>query len=332
MQKPSNKITAFVAFLLIAFFSPKKAFAFDIFPEFHSLTENEQSEFDRAFFVDAEYQSDVLAYSLPLSWDAEFATQNKAFQSAIGSLSNKIFQQDTRLKIHTDLVDRLQFRLTYFQQRDLDVDQTHFIMELVYRIAPWVKLSVYGEPSHFKRENDFGLAALLYPTANHEIRLFHTWVDFTRDRHNDREDFFLEDHDPRSMGIVGRCSGCFGYSEKMADFLEYFVRYETPTKWSFPQSNFAYAYDMTTFGASARWTPNDGATFINARLQHSNKFEGLTVTGTSTEESGSLDRTLNELQTSVELPKWKLSEISYFIEPGLGWFHRLWRDDSNDIL
>ncbi len=225
--------------------------------------------------------------------------------------------------------EQAQLRLTYFDQRDIEVDQTHFVVEVVKKLTPWLSGSIYGEPSHFKRQNDFGLALLFYPAETHEIRVFHTWVDFTRNQHNDRQDTYKEEKDPRSMGIVGRCSGCFG---KESDFLEYYLRYETPTTWRFPQTLSEYGYENRVLGTKLRFSPVNNENYLNFKFQISRKFEGTTGFAGSTVASDSRDRRLLELETSYDIGAGELFGQALRVSPGVGWFHRHWRDNTNAFL
>lgn len=205
---------------MIALCPPNEARAFDLFPEFQVLTEDEQSALDDTVAIDSEYQGDVTAYILPLSWESQFFRTQNPYQIAFGSLSNKLFLQHSRLSLHRSLNESIDFRFTYLLQRDQDIDQSHAYIELVKWLDQRFGVSGYGEPSHFKRENDIGVAllfrpsgrGLLDPRGGHEVRAFHTWVDFTRNKHNNLPDFFREGRDPKVIGLVGRCFGCLGMS------------------------------------------------------------------------------------------------------------------------
>lgn len=316
--------------------------AFDVFPEFRSLTEAESSRLDDTLLIDSEYQSDVVTYLNPLAWDTDFYRSPSAFDFTLGSLSGQLFLQYSRLKIERRLLTDLLFRFNYFEQRDHDTDQRATILELIKRLNKTFSLSLYGEPSYYKRENDFGVAALVYPSARHEIRIFHTWVDLTRAEHNDRPDSFVTGNEPRSMGIVGRCTGCLGFSREQGqtetgletttisrhdeDWLQYFVRIETPTRWLFPLDSYEYQYEFYSGGISTRLAPpTSHDLFINMRFEVSRKIERfLPNSDTSTVNNSGLERQLIESLVSVELPPFSLFGASAVFEPGLGWFHRRW--------
>lgn len=219
-KKPDVRGIAFLFAFVIALWSFNEAHAFDLFPEFQVLTEDEQSALDDTVAIDSEYQGDVTSYILPLHWESQFFRTQNPYQLAFGSLSNKLFLQHSRLSLQRSLNDSLDFRFTYLLQRDQDIDQSHAYIELIKWLDRRFGVSAYGEPSHFKRENDVGVAllfrpggrGLLDPIGGHEIRVFHTWVDFTRNKHNNLPDFFREGRDPKVMGLVGRCFGCLGMS------------------------------------------------------------------------------------------------------------------------
>jgi len=329
--------------MLLAGLSPGEAF--DVFPEFHSLSENEVTELDRTDLIDSEYQSDVITFLPPLRWDADLLTSKRALDLTTGSLSGNFFMQWTRARLKHSLFENLEFRFTYFQQRDWDTDQTHAILELVQRISPALALSAYGEPSATKRQTDFGLALLINPSTGHEIRLFHTWVDVTRASHNDQPDRFSKGKSPVAWGLVGRCEDCLGRSfergrtdhssegsitlaETDADWLEYHVRIESPTEWSLPQSDLLHTFEHWSTGVKARWFYGQGWAF-NTRLQASRKKEARSpLGGTSSVTHESYDRRIYESLVSVESPNLLWGSIPYKVEPGLGWFERTWQTET----
>lgn len=325
--------------------------AFDVFPEFHSLMEDEPASLDSTQLIDSEYQSDVLTYLMPLEWDTLFHASQNAYSFTLGSLSNKLFLHHSRLKLSKELQDSLTFRFTFFQQRDLDVNQTHAVLELVRRITPLFSVSVYGEPSMFKRENDLGAALISTPSRDHEIRLFHTWIDVTRQKNNDRPDTFVSGSEPRSIGLVGRCFGCLGSTRDIGsiepigsepdfplrserDWIEYFIRWETPTKWKFPNTESEYQYEKKTGGLSARLSsPRVRDLHLNLRLQASEKNESFRpLTAASPVSRSSLDRQIFEAFASAEFPLDTPLIPQAKLEPGLGWFHRHWKGGNDDQL
>lgn len=236
--------------LTAALLAASEAKAFDIFPEFHSLTEIEASGLDNSAIIDSEYQSDAITYMRPSPWDAEFHAAPMAYDLTFGSFNNTHFLHYDRLKLRKSLLDTLEFRFTYFKERDFDTDQTHAILELVKRLTPAFSVSVYRQPSHFKRENDIGIALLVHLSETHEFRFFNTWVDFTRPEHNDRTDTFITGNEPIVIGFTDRW-----YSPKDAapgQFVETYLRYESPVRRDFKYDRYEYKYEKFTVGTGSR--------------------------------------------------------------------------------
>lgn len=305
---------------------------FDIYPEFHSLTEGESQNFDSSQQIDSEYESDVVAYLKPLEWDPRYFERAIAFDFTLGSLSNSIFLDQTRFKASKRIFTQTDFRVTYFIQRDLDVDQSHLILELVHEPLPHAfpgfRISVYGEPSFLKRESDVGLALLFAPSDRHEIRVFNTWVDLVRDRHSSEPDKFVEGYEPLSYGFVGRCVGCLGQ-----DWLEYYFRRESPTRWLFPQTDSEYTYQNLTVGGATRISFPGSTWMNNLRGQYSRKKEGtLPNSPASPVAERSLTRDLVEVLGSTEIPAGGFLGSHAIVEPGLGWFQRLWKAGDGSSL
>lgn len=323
--------------ILSSILPSRAAHAFDIFPEFHALSELEQSGFDNVTRIDSEYQSDVITYLHPLSWDPVFFSRPQAFDFTLGSLSSKLFLQQSRLRVRKRVLPQLDFRFTYFTQRDLDVDQTRAIIELVHELSKRFSISLYGEPSLFKRENDVGIAVLYRPADTHEIRAFHTWVDFTRQEHNDQGDFFTEGKEPTSYGLVGRCFDCLKLftDNSRENWLEYFVRRETPTEWHFPDADEIYEYELWTTGLKARIGANARTKVLaaNLRLQFSRKYESKrSISEAAGFAERTVDRRLIESLGSLEIPIGSVFGRMATFEPGIGWFHRFYRERDGMFL
>lgn len=308
------------------------ALAFDIFPEFHSLTEAEASSLDQTYIIDSEYQSDAITYMRPSHWDAEFHAASMAFDLTFGSFNNTHFLHYDRLKLRKSLLDTLEFRFTYFKERDFDTDQSHAILELVQRLSPRFSLSVYGQPSHFKRQNDLGIALLVHFSETHELRVYNTWVDFTRPEHNDRTDTFVKGNEPIAIGFTDRWYSPEGSTP--GQFFETYLRYESPVRWDFKYDRYEYKYNKFTIGTGSRLSmPWWNDTFLNTRIQYSKKHEGFEpYADDSPKTQSSLERSLFKLALSAEFPAGKFYGRNTVIEPGLGWFHRTWYDDKNESL
>jgi len=325
---------AFFLLLFLASSPEPRCLAFEIFPEFHSLGESEVSGFDLTTQIDSEYQSDVNIYHLRQSWDAEFFSRSGGLNLTLGSLSNIFFLQQSRLRLSHRLLPALSVRFTYFQDRDLTTDQNHAIFELVQNVTDWFSVSAYGEPSLYKRENTFGAALLFFPAPESEIRLFHSWVHFTRNEHNDRPDYFVSGSEATAYGVAGRHWA--GEADRSRwRWLEYFVRRETPTLWRFPQGSYDYAYEAFSAGISALVALNDARDhLLHLRLQATRKFEGyapLTASSTVSAASSLDRRSVEALITSEWLEVPVLGTIAD-LEAGLGWFQRRWVSGAGELL
>jgi hypothetical protein len=294
--------------------------AFDVFPEFHGLSESDLHEIEGARLIDSEYQSDYLTYLTPLKWDRDLFTAKSALDFSLGSLSNTHFMERTRLRAIGPLIDSsqscLEFRFTFLNERDHETDQAHAIFELVKNFTPKFALSLYGEPSYYKRENDLGIALLLMPNHGHEIRWFLTWVDLTRELHNDQPDFFTRGHEPFLTGIIGRCHGCFGGK---GDWLEYFFRWQNPTEWQRPLEKYTYKSTSDAFGLS--FIIND----TNLRFQYTRSNEANIPHPDLNRDPQGMDHRRLELLLTHE---WRASHVTQAklraFEPGFGWFYRDW--------
>lgn len=320
-------LTLFTALLALA----PEGLAFEIFPEFHTLTEKEESALDPTTLIDSEYQSNVNTYQLRQAWDAEFFSRPNGLNFTIGSLSNVFFLEQDRLRLSHRLLPSLEMRFTYFQERDLTTDQSHAILELVQELKDSFAFSLYGEPSFYKRENTLGAALLYFPSPQSEIRLFHTWVSLTRNEHNDQPDYFVRGSEPTTYGLVGRHWAAANEPGRLR-WLEYFVRRETSTLWRFPQGSYDYAYEAFAAGVSSivAW---DDSYRLHFRFQAAEKFEGYApLTPASSRPAASLDRRTVDAWLSWEWKDLTLFGSSADLEAGLGLFERRWQSGANELL
>lgn len=251
----------FLSFTISIFMCSVCAFearGFDIYPEYQGINEQELLNLGTPTAIDSEYQTDLNAYWLPFAWELKWYEHTRSFDLTAGSLTNQHFLLYSRAKIQTDLDESLRFHFTYFQQRDREIDQTRHIVELSYEIAPWLRFNAYGEPSLYKRENDFGLALLLSPSERLESRLFVARHDFTRSQHNDLADRY-EGDEPLSMGWTGR------WSDETTS-IRAGVRYDRPVEWIRPQEGRSFHYDKRLAFADAVWRKSASA-FFGLRAQ-----------------------------------------------------------------
>lgn len=307
-------------FCLLLLLSAGQAFGFESFPEFETLTETEQEDFERPRRLGSEYQSDILTYAKLPRWHYLWLSNARAIDLSAGSTSPVDFGIDNRLKVHHELTDTFEFRFTYFAERNHERDSTHAIIEMLGWLNPKVGLSIYAEPSLHKRENDVGLAVLLRPSGSrrHELRIFNTWVDITRTKRNDRTDVFDKAHTPKSRGFVGRLWNNRG------DFLEYSLRQETETQWLFPTESYRYQY-WAWAGALHGSHAASETLRLNARAQIDRKFEARTG---SQSEAWRNDRV--QVTTSAELAGVGPAR-SWTVQPGLAFAWRRWNSGAQEL-
>jgi hypothetical protein len=264
--------------LLFCFALAPDALALEYFPEFESLTEDEPESFDGPAGTGSEYPADLLTYMKPESWEYRWLSHPRAFDLSVGSLDATHFLMDQRLKVHARLTGFLEFRFTYFDDRDFEKRSIHHVIELI--AWPWerVGFGIYGEPDFFKRRDDTGIALFLRPGSRHEIRFFNTFIDVTRQKRNDRSDTFLEPDLPYSRGLVGRWWS--DPEEGKGEFLEYALRHETRTRWLFPDEGYELTYSRIFASVFASRLLSPGLR-INARLQADRKREARAPTSAS---------------------------------------------------
>jgi hypothetical protein len=211
------------------------AHAFDLLPEYQGLNEAEMAAFTRPADIDSEYQTVINAYATPLKWEEAWQDRAAAMDLSVGSISNTRFLQYERLKIEVPWLDRLRFRFTFFAQRDREIDQVRHVLEIIQTLTPWLEFSLYGEPSSYKRENDIGAAAILKLAERWEHRIYYTSHDFTRNAHNDQDDYFLHGRNPQSFGWTGTWRG-----ERARGRIGF--RYDEPVAWMRPQEQRVFHY------------------------------------------------------------------------------------------
>lgn len=319
-----NFRTLLAPVLLLAL-SSQVALAFELFPEFENLSEQEQTRFEKPEAIGAEYQSDFLTYMLPKDWQYSWLSHPRAAEFSAGSVSPVHFLISNRVKIHHELSKYLEVRFTYYADRTRERDSTHALLEMVAWPSKKIGVGIYAEPSLYKRDNDVGVALLYRPqgTANHEIRLFQTWVDLTRNKRSDMTDRFNKDKLPYARGLVGRWWRPLAMGPK--DYIEYAIRQETLTSWEFPDQNYVYDYS----GALVSLTVSrelKSERRLDLRAQVDRKFENKTGT---VSESWRTDRALIDSNL-------KFSGLgpgrTYTFTPGLMFAVRQWHSRQAELM
>lgn len=322
-------ISKFASYLLLF---PVSAGAFEFYPEYESLTEAEYSEFEGPDFLGSEYFSDEITFLKPFEWDYLAGTKEVYADTSYGSTGPKHFLNEERLRLKKWLLpNELQFRFTRTLERTREKNSVHNMMELLYKFSESYGVALYGDPSHFKRENDVGVALLFWPEPNHEIRLFHTWTDITRQGRNDRDDTFVEPSLPYTYGISGK------KFESKNKFLTYFLRHDSFTKWQFPSSNLLYQYLRSSAGFSfADVFAEDYRYFV--KLEADKKFESKNSENWQTERvllHSRVDWSEYFFGISAATRKWvsipKGESRHADLLPQFGWLHRFKKGEYSQI-
>ncbi len=281
-------MTRFLLFAVTIFCAVSAANAFDISPEYQGLNEAELSRMERPADIDAEYQTVINAYLPRFEWEKAWPRSPRVFETTVGSITNQHFLIYSRAKLQVDLEETLHFRFTYLEQSDREIDQSSHFVELIKDLSPWLSVSAYGDPSHYKRSNDIGVALLVTPTEGWTNRLYFTQHDFTRSAHNDLADRFIGD-DPISLGWTGT------FESDSID-SRFGFRHDKPVAWNLPQEGRLFRYEKTLVFADFEWVYDEGKS-VGARVQVDSTFKGQNPIGTSTlaNESWKRDRALARL-------------------------------------
>ncbi|MES2965647.1 MAG: hypothetical protein V4760_17325 [Bdellovibrionota bacterium] len=261
-----------VLFLITLVFS-SSAQAFDISPEFQGLNEAELARMEKPGDIDAEYQTVLNAYLPRFEWERAWWTNGRSFETTVGSITNQHFLIYSRAKLDADLEDDLRFRFTYLEQSDREIDQSRHVLELTKTLKPWLRIGGYGEPSHFKRSNDAGVAVTISPMEGWDNRLYFTQHDFTRSAHNDLADRFLGE-DPISFGWTSTIASAT--IDSRSGF-----RYDKPVAWNLPQEGRLFRYEKTLAFGDVEWRYAE-ARSAGLRVQFDSTFKGQNPVGAST--------------------------------------------------
>ena len=310
-------------------YSPPAGAAFEWLPEFESLDETEQAEFEGPSRFMSEYPSDLISYQKPLSWQYLWLERPVAFDTTIGSISSSHFLIEQRARIRAQISKVTEARVTYFQEGDRERDSQHAVIELIFWPLKFLGLSLYGEPETFKRNDDTGIALMLRPSERHEIRVFNTWVDVTRLKRTDRSDNFIEPDLPYARGIVGRLWAA--PEDRTGDFLQYSFRHETWTRWLFPDEGYVYSYWRAAAGLLGSVTIGEGLS-VQPRVQVDRKFEARDPT------AGSTHTNLGHWLTTRLLSDFGVTLAEFFpskrwdLLGGVAYQSRSWQTDLGEVI
>ncbi len=173
------KIFGIVACIIL---TPAHAFLTD--SQYHVATEPEHLLLDSYTHWDSEADSDFFTYQRPIEWDGLWYRGTRVFDLSVGSISSKQFLYYQRLKLHHGLSESVEFRLHWLQERDFEEDRIAMPLELRFRLSERWFLSVLGQPSLYKSEDDVGFAVAFRPSDEREIQITGIWGDFQRNIRN----------------------------------------------------------------------------------------------------------------------------------------------------
>ena len=292
--------------------------AFSLFPEFRGASEDSADAVESPDKINSEYSSDYLTFLKPFSWEKNFWANPNAFDLSTGSLSGEEFQIQDRLKLHQWILEgKLQFRFTYFAERDYEIDQDHKILELVYKPHPFWGLSLSGETSLYKAEDDLGVGLLFTPNEKSEHRLFYSWTDFSRNDRNTEPDRFLKE--PVRYGTVGRhFEGPF--------FVSYAFTNAPQLKWDFPTDQREYVASDWLTEFEMQYDFESGQSFaIDVTFDESSELEAPTAGAPLIPKTVRRKRALARTETSLW---WQ----AYRLRAGVAYFYRDYEINQDRVL
>lgn len=236
--------------------------SFDQNFEYRSSSEQERQLKNQWRKVDSEYTQDILASFFSDKEEKLWRSNRVIFMQSAASISSKQFALDQRIKLETDLLDNLEFKILHFKQGDYEQDQEHSVFEFTYKSSHTIDYSFYSELLHLKKENDFGVAVTFHPNIDHQIRIFHSWMDAERNLRNEDTDRFSSM--PSVYGFKGQIS-----RDKLE--LEYGAIVEPEFRWAFPTTNTEYIYHryMASLFLNIPFREN----FLSVRMQWDSKLD-----------------------------------------------------------
>ncbi len=298
--------------------------AFELMPEFHSVTQSEWSDFDRARDVDSEYASDWLTFQKPLLWDYEFAKSDKYFDLSYGSLSGKTFLAQERLKLHHHLTDNLEFRFSHFKEQDSEVNQLRQVLELVFWSDGGYGLSFYGSPASNKAETDAGIAFLSKSKFGRQTRFFVNWADFDRNNRNPDPDRWVKGHSPFVAGFTYQR---INNPEALPRFSALSFRREYPVSLLDPNSEREVKYHNSSF-VFKHFRTTKNLNRFEFRAQLDDKSESQVDQSAQAPDGDRWARRRRAL-AQAELAIFK---GPYELKPGLSYQYREYREDQDSAI
>lgn len=247
----------------MAFISSQFAYgSFDQNFEYRSISKDERDLKNQWKKIDSEYTQDILSSFFSENEEKIWRSNRLVFMQSAASISSKQFALDQRIKIETDLLDNLEFKVLLFKQGDYEQDQDHSVFEFKYKSTHNIDYSFYSELAHLKKENDFGFAVTLHPNIDHQIRFFHSWIDAERN---------LRNEDPDRFNSMPAVYGFKGQINRDGLEAEYGALIEPELRWGFSTTNTEYIYHryMANLFLNIPFREN----FLSLRVQWDSKLD-----------------------------------------------------------
>jgi len=295
--------------------------AFDEVAQYGGLSNTDPAALDDPSMIDAEYSADYAAFQKPVAWEYDWLVNDRLFDASAGSLSTHEFLMRNRLKVRQDLNRWMEFRFTYLNAGDFEEEDTRHIIEMVLGPTDSFGVSIYGEPSLFKKEDDGGVALVARHGRSSEHRLFITFMDLERGHRNRNGDRFEMGTEPHSFGIAGAVTG----DPAKREFVKYSLRHDARTRWVIPERFLTHGYEKTLGTVAWRKAMWDSHA-CSGRIQADEKYEEQEVTdGAGALQIGSVARRryLAMLECDFDVDGWR-------VVPRLGFQHRHWRMTAGD--
>jgi hypothetical protein len=297
-------LNIFTALVLI--FS-SQAPAWELFPEYLNLSEQEQVEFDRPSQTDSEYQSDIMAFSRSADDDYDFYSAPQALLIGMGSLGSKDFYIHDAVKVESALSSNLKMRFTYLREKDWDRESEAAIIELEQALSKKWAVGIFGEAMHRKAEIDYSLALFFKPSDEHTIRFYYGFPDFSRNKRNELEDRF--ETAPKVYGLTGRWVK--PRETESREFLIYSLRHEEPVTWIFPKEEYHYFYERNSVCIYSRFRYLNHYFVVRADSEKKSEVKALSNSLSPFTGQGKWERTKHILQLEVERPLSARPETSF---------------------
>ncbi len=213
--------------------------AFETQPEFRGLAAEEAQSLSDPHDVDAEYNSDYIAYQKSLKAEADLYRRGRGLSFNVGSLGGKEFLIDQELILKGQLKNGVILRVLILNDQNFEDDFSVQKMELSYLSPRGWGISGMGTLAFQKEENDVGVA-LMKRQGLRETKIFLSFLDFQRNLRNRESDRWARHQEPRAYGIVHRSADEGGGERPI--WHEFSLRHEPRSAWIFPDEARRYEH------------------------------------------------------------------------------------------